>query len=141
MTNINVTILKQYNSQLNEEYNNFTLSTYSTFLNSYIKSSNNTYIKLISSKLSKMYKKIDNDYKELNKWFESYITNIDALEKYLSGDSGYSKISEDSVRNFVHRKLNDVISEDNNAYNRIDRVPNRKEEKSVNNLDFEEFKI
>lgn len=138
MTNINVTLLKQFNSELKNEYDNFVHSSYNSFLNSYIESCSDPYIKQISNKLDSLYKKINSDYENLNNWFESYITNIDSLEKYLSGDTGYSKISEDSVRNFVYRNLTEVISENNNAYNKIDAVSNRK---NTNDSDFEGFNI
>lgn len=103
--NIDLTLLKNYQSSLESEIRLFDTSCYNLFMNGYINSCSDPYIKVAASKLDILYKKIIDDYSAINKWWVNYLENISALENCLCDNIGIGYISEGNVRNYVQRNL------------------------------------
>ena len=102
---VDIKLLKQYNSLLEQENRRFNLNCYSTFNSSYLKNIDDIYLKIMSNKLDELYKDIEKSYDVIMKWFNDYLSNINSLESYLSSDTGIGMINNSIVRNYVDSKI------------------------------------
>lgn len=99
---INVSLLKTYESNFNNERNNFNNKTYETFLSSYLKTCSDPYVHSMSTELQRIYEQIKKGYNNIDKWWVDYNNNAETLENYLSGTGSIGAITEVSVRNSVN---------------------------------------
>ena len=93
---INVDILKQIQSLLEQEYRKFETSTYNIFTSSYLKNNSDVYIKIMSNNLEKIYTNAFYGCENLSKVFfnnEYSSPRIfkDAFSKVKEGISFYVK--------------------------------------------------
>lgn len=105
---INVDILKQIQSLLEQEYRKFETSTYNIFTSSYLKNNSDVYIKIMSNNLEKIYIDIDRSYKNIIEWLNKYINDIYSVESYLSEESRLGTISESVIRNYMDSKIHSL---------------------------------
>lgn len=87
---IDLTKLKEVKGSIETEKSNFLNNAYDAFNNGYLVSCQNAYINNIASSLSKMYQQIEKGYVNILGWFNSYIENVEALEKFLQENTDIS---------------------------------------------------
>lgn len=95
---IDISTLKSYKNDFNNEKDNFNNNIYSTFSNSYLNTCSNSYVSRIANSLQPFYEKINNGYDNIDKWWTSYNENIEGLESYLADSGSVGAITESSVR-------------------------------------------
>ena len=99
MYKINVSVLKSYKKDFDNEFNNFNNTSYSTFSSSYLKKCSDPSVQRMSIQLENFYKKIKKGYKNIDKWWTDYNENIESLENFLSDNGSVGAISESGIRN------------------------------------------
>ena len=100
--NINVDKIKSLCGEFDECKNDYINKAYSTLKNSYLANTGNYQISRVYNKLSRYYDDIKNDYDNIIKWWKDYITNVDALEKYLSYDGNIGNITDIRLKNLLN---------------------------------------
>lgn len=95
---INIKLLKQYHSNFTSEKNHFSNTTYKTFSNSYIKKCQDTYISKIARKLDECYKEVENLYRKIDNWWQSYNDEITNLENVLAGNTSSGVFESQGLR-------------------------------------------
>ena len=99
---INVSLLKNYQKDFNNEKNNFNNSSYNTYSSSYLKRCSDPYVLRMDAILQKMYDKLKTGYANIDGWWNSYNENIEALENSLANNNvAVGAIAESSVRSCV----------------------------------------
>lgn len=109
---INISTLQNQKNNFENEMSNFKHSTYTTFRSSYISSSSDNTVSVIKSKLSEIYKSIDNGYNKIYSWWNYYLQDIEGVEEAICND-GRGSIAENLVRNSVEKleQLTDYVVE------------------------------
>lgn len=87
---IDLTKLQEVKENIETEKSNFLNNAYDTFNTGYLVSCQNAYVNNIASSLSKMYQQIEKGYVNILGWFNSYIENVEALEKFLQENTDIS---------------------------------------------------
>mgnify|MGYP004649157879 CR=1 FL=1 len=87
---IDLTKLQEVKENIETEKSNFLNNAYDTFNTGYLVSCQNSYVNNIASSLSKMYQQIEKGYVNILGWFNSYIENVEALEKFLQENTDIS---------------------------------------------------
>ncbi len=87
VNNINITLLKQYQSDFNNEKAKFDNYTYNTYKTSYIPKCQDYYVKQMSRILENLYDAIRNGYYNINIWWQEYNDNIGNAENSLAEQS------------------------------------------------------
>lgn len=87
---IDLTELGNVKQAIESEKLNFLNNAYDTFNTGYLVSCQNAYVNNIASSLSKMYQQIEKGYVNILGWFNSYIENVEALEKFLQENTDIS---------------------------------------------------
>lgn len=87
---IDLTKLQEVKGNIETEKSNFLNNAYDTFNTGYLVSCQNAYVNNIASSLSKMYQQIEKGYVNILGWFNSYIENVEALEKFLQENTDIS---------------------------------------------------
>lgn len=95
---IDISTLKSYKNDFDNEKDNFNNNIYNTFSNSYLNTCSNSYVSRIANSLQPFYEKINNGYDNIDKWWTSYNENIEGLESYLADSGSVGAITESSVR-------------------------------------------
>ena len=99
---IDLTKLQEVKENIETEKSNFLNNAYDTFNTGYLVSCQNAYVNNIASSLSKMYQQIEKGYVNILGWFNSYIENVEALEKFLQENtdisSGFAINKNDRLR-------------------------------------------
>lgn len=99
---IKIKTITIYEEEFKADYSNYKNVTYSTFLSCYLKNCSDPTVLLMASKLSDEYTKIDNGYKNIDKWWSDYISQFSNTEKSL----------KDKL-NIPSTKLKDIIKNAN----------------------------
>ena len=87
---IDLTKLQEVKGNIETEKSNFLNNAYDAFNTGYLVSCQNAYVNNIASSLSKMYQQIEKGYVNILGWFNSYIENVEALEKFLQENTDIS---------------------------------------------------
>lgn len=93
-------------NQLKNEYSTFSNGTYQTYLNGYLK--NHPYSSILNnmeSQLSNLYSNINNSYKQIIDWLDSYYTLAINIENVLAKNISLGNINDDNIRNYIENKL------------------------------------
>ena len=99
---IKIKTITIYEEEFKADYSNYKNVTYSTFLSCYLKNCSDPTVLLMASKLSDEYTKIDNGYKNIDKWWSDYISQFSNTEKSL-----------ENKLNIPSTKLKDIIKNAN----------------------------
>lgn len=105
ISRINISTLKMYKGNFENEKDNFKNSSYATFSSSYLSSSSDSTVNIMKSRLDEIYKSIDNGYNKIFTWFDNYTQDVDGIENVLSNDGRTGSITESLIRNYVNSNL------------------------------------
>ena len=102
---INVSTVKDLKSNFDNEVNHFKNTSFDTFNNSYFKMCTDPYILRMNIKLSLMYDKLKSGYRNIDKWWTDYISNVEELEKTLSNDERAGLLETADIKNYINNNL------------------------------------
>lgn len=102
---INVSTVKDLKSNFDNELNHFKNTSFDTFNNSYFKMCTDPYILRMNIKLSLMYDKLKSGYRNIDKWWTDYISNVEELEKTLSNDERAGLLETADIKNYINNNL------------------------------------
>lgn len=105
MSRINVSLLKNYKSDFNNEKSKFNSNAYSTFDSGYIKRCSDGYVIRMRNNLQTLYDKVQKGYNNIDSWWTDYNNDIENLENVLSENSSSGSIKQSSIRNYVNANL------------------------------------
>ena len=105
---INLSVLRTYRNDFVNEKENYISSTYATFSNGYISSSSDATVLAMANSLRSIYKDIENCYIKMEKWWDSYINDLEGIENALSNDGRSGLISESQIRNYIYSNLEEL---------------------------------
>lgn len=108
VNNINLSVLKQYQSNFENEKNSFSNLSYRNFSNSYLNRCTDTYVSKMARKINKLYKEIEEAYEDINDWWKSYNKDAENLEKCIMGTSSSGSFDADELRSYAQSAFYDL---------------------------------